>query len=183
MPDNEDERQLVAAAQRDPAQFAALYERHVRRVYAYVVGRVRDRELAEDVTADVFHKALKNLRTFEWRGAPFGAWLIRIAANAVADRQRRSRREACEAPQSPGALEAPEARQPPEALDFETRAELFRCVDELPEPQRTVIVERFAHDRSLRDVAAQLGKTEGSVKQLQLRALRTLRDRLEGRRG
>jgi len=171
MIDSEDERALVEAAQENPSQFGALYERHVDRVYAFVLLRVRDRDVAEDLTADVFHKALANLRRFEWRGAPFGAWLIRIAANAVADHHRRPSRER----NAPEALEALEA---PEAPEFEDLARLFRYVDELPDVQRTVIVERFAHERSLREVAAQLGKTEGAIKQIQLRALRALRERI-----
>jgi hypothetical protein len=78
-----DERLLVEAAQRDPRRFAELYELHFHRVYAYVVGRVGRREEAEDVTSDVFHQALARLQNYEWRGVPFSAWLIRIAANAT----------------------------------------------------------------------------------------------------
>lgn len=180
MTDSEDERRLVEAAQRNPAQFGALYERHVNRVYAFVLLRVRDRDVAEDITADVFCRALANIGTFEWRGAPFGAWLIRIAANAVSDARRPSRET--NAPDARAALEALQAPDAPEALDaFEDLGRLFRYVDDLPDAQRTVIVERFAHERSLREVAATLGKTEGAIKQLQLRALRTLRARMEGR--
>jgi RNA polymerase sigma-70 factor (ECF subfamily) len=176
----EDERRLVEAAQQNPSHFGALYERHVDRVYAFVLVRVHDRNVAEDITADVFHKALAHLGTFEWRGAPFGAWVIRIAANAVADRRRRPPREASTAPEALEALEALQAPQALEALDaFESRARLYRYVDELAEPQRTVILERFAHERSLREVAAKLGKTEGAIKQIQLRALRALRARME----
>src|SRR5256885_7032896 len=87
-----DERLLVEAAQRDPSRFGDLYERHFDRVYAFVVRRVRDRDGAEDVPSDVFHKALPNLPQDEWRGVPFGARLIRIAANALHDRARRARR-------------------------------------------------------------------------------------------
>ena len=68
-----DERLLVEAAQRDPSKFAELYERHFERVYAFVVSRVRDRDAAEDVTAEVFHKALAHLPAYQWRGAPLGA--------------------------------------------------------------------------------------------------------------
>ena len=174
----EDERRLVEAAQRNPAHFAALYERHVDRVYAYVLVRVRDRDAAEDLTADVFHRALAKLRTFEWRGAPFGAWLIRIAANAVADRRRRPSRELQEVDYADASPEGLRYVDPVD--DFEVRARLFRFVDELPDVQRTVIVERFAHERSLREVATLLGKTEGAIKQIQLRALRALRLRMEG---
>src|SRR5689334_17864577 len=89
MPDD-DERLLVEAAQRDPSQFAALYERHFERVYAYVVYRVRNRDAAEDLTAEVFHHALASLGKYEWRGVPFSAWLMRIAANAIVDRAKRT---------------------------------------------------------------------------------------------
>src|SRR5438094_3907044 len=87
-----DERHLVEAAQRDPARFGDLYDRHFERVYAFVVRRVRDRDAAEDVTAEVFHRALAGLRTYQWRRAPFGAWLFRSASNRIVDRPQRVRR-------------------------------------------------------------------------------------------
>ena len=89
-----DERLLIEAAQKDPARFAELYENNFERVYAYVVRRVGDRAETEDLTSEVFHHALANLRRFEWRGIPFAAWLFRIAANLISDRwQRRSREQ------------------------------------------------------------------------------------------
>ena len=88
-----EERRLVEAAQNDPARFDALYELHFDRVYGFVAGRVHDRATAEDVTSEVFYKALANLKTYEWRGVPFAAWLLRIAANLARDhaRSRRAR--------------------------------------------------------------------------------------------
>src|SRR5215469_9049708 len=83
-----DERLLIEAAQQDPSRFAELYERNFHRVYAFVARRVRDRDEAEEVTAEVFHEALLNLQRFQWRGAPFAAWLLRIAANTLNDRWR-----------------------------------------------------------------------------------------------
>ncbi|PYY03402.1 MAG: hypothetical protein DMG64_07930 [Acidobacteria bacterium] len=68
-----DERLLIEAAKRDPARFGELYRRYVYQVYAYVSRRVGTREEVEDITADVFHHALENLKAFEWRGAPFAA--------------------------------------------------------------------------------------------------------------
>jgi RNA polymerase sigma-70 factor, ECF subfamily len=78
-----DERLLVEAAQKDPARFGDLYELHFELVYAFVSRRVASRDVAEDVTSEVFHKALANLPRFEWRGVPFGAWLLKIAANVI----------------------------------------------------------------------------------------------------
>src|SRR5437588_7693644 len=84
-----DEEQLVAEAQRDPRRFGVLYERNFDLVYAFVARRVPSRLEAEDVTATVFYKALANLAGFEWRGVPFAAWLVRIAANEIVDLRRR----------------------------------------------------------------------------------------------
>lgn len=160
-----DERLLIEAAKRDPSRFAELYERHFERVYAFVVRRVRDRSEAEDVTSEVFHKALHNVRKFEWRGTPFIAWLYRIAANEIIDRAKRASRE------------APMTKEPSadEIEDVERRALVFRLVDQLPEPQRSVIVKRFAEERSIADIAREMGRSEGAIKQLQFRALETLR--------
>src|SRR5262245_25539875 len=88
-----DERLLIEAAQRDPSRFAELYEANFEPVYIYIAHRVGDRNTAQDLTSDVFHQALANIGRFEWRGAPFAAWLFRIAANAVIDHAQRAARE------------------------------------------------------------------------------------------
>ena len=69
--DRTDEQLLIEAAQRDPSRFADLYETNFERVYAYIAGRVRDRDVAQDLTAEVFQQALANIGSFEWRGVPF----------------------------------------------------------------------------------------------------------------
>jgi RNA polymerase sigma-70 factor (ECF subfamily) len=168
-----DERLLVEAAKSDPARFDALYQMHFERVYAYVATRVRDRATAEDLTSEVFYKALANLCGYEWRGVPFVAWLLRIAANAVIDQGKRAARElpAVDDPQEPAAAEL---------RVVEDRARLFRLVGQLPEAQRQVVQGRFVELRSIREIAERLGKTEGAIKQLQLRALEKLRSQLGG---
>ena len=169
-----DERLAVEAAQRDPAKFGDLYDRHFERVYAFVARRVLDRDAAEDVTAEVFHRALAGLRDYQWRGVPFAAWLFRIAANAIVDRSKRSRRELAVGPV------APEPTVEADADASDRRADLYRLVNELPADQRRVIVERFVEQRSIREIAGRLNRTEGAVKQLQFRALQSLRLRMEG---
>lgn len=173
MPDA-DERLLVEAAQRDPSKFGELYERHFARVYAYVASRVPDRAAAEDVTADVFHRALAGLPRYEWRGAPFAAWLIRIAANRLTDRTKSAAREVI------GTADLPEAGVSPDVDHLDERARLFHLVDQLPRDQRTVILGRFVEQRSIREIAESLQRTEGAVKQLQFRALQNLRAQMEG---
>src|SRR5919108_1449442 len=84
-----DERLLIEAAQRDPLRFAELYESNFERVYAFIAYRVRGREEAQDLTAEVFHEALAGIQRFEWQGKPFAAWLLGIAARVLADRWQR----------------------------------------------------------------------------------------------
>jgi RNA polymerase sigma-70 factor (ECF subfamily) len=170
-----DERLLVEAAQRDPVKFGDLYERHFERIYAFISRRVRDRGTAEDLTSDVFHKALANLPGYEFRGAPFAAWLVRIAANAVADQSKRAAREVAGSPGNP-----PEPSSQPDLEAIEHRARLFRLVKELPEDQRRVILQRFVEQKSIREIAQELARSEGAVKQLQFRALQSLRVQMEG---
>jgi len=177
-----DERMLVEAAQRDPAEFEALYELHFERVYAFVASRVRDRATAEDVTSEVFHKALANLSSFEWRGVPFAAWLLRIAANAIVDCAKRAARE-FPSPDDPPERAVPLDLQNSEIRAIEHRAKLFRLVGRLPEVQKQVVYERFVEQRSIKEIAQRIGKTEGAVKQLQLRAVQNLRAQMEGSHG
>lgn len=173
-----EERLLVEAAQRDPAKFAALYDIHFERIYAFVARRTRDRDKAEDLTSEVFHKALANLKTYTWTGAPFAAWLFRIATNAVFDQAKRSARELLNVPVN--VSDPPEPSGGPEQEDAEARARLFRLVEKLPAEQRNVVFGRFVEQLSIREIAQQLGKSEGAVKQLQYRALEKLRSQMEG---
>jgi RNA polymerase sigma-70 factor (ECF subfamily) len=177
-----DERLLVEAAQSDPAKFDALYEMHFERVYAFVAGRVRDRATAEDVTSEVFHKALANLARYEWRGVPFAAWLLRIAANAIVDHAKRAARQFPAPDDPPEPAGAPDVKAS-EMRAIEHRAQLFRLVGQLPAVQKRVVYERFVEQRSIKEIAERLGKTEGAVKQLQLRAVQNLRAQMEGGNG
>ncbi|MFY9909944.1 MAG: sigma-70 family RNA polymerase sigma factor [Candidatus Sulfotelmatobacter sp.] len=171
------DRPLIEAAQRDPARFAELYENNFERVYAYVLRRVGDRAETEDLTAEVFHHALANLKNYEWRGIPFAAWLFRIAANLISDRSQRKNRELpADEPEQIESIESGSSG----FEGVERKATLFRLVDRLPEEQRRVVVLRFVEEKSIKEVAREIRKTEGAVKQLQFRALATLRARMEG---
>lgn len=172
-----EEQRLIEAAQRDPARFADLYEHYFELVYAYVARRVRDRNEAEDVTAEVFHKALRSLPRFKWTGAPFAAWLFRISANLIADRAQRAARErSFEGDEDNSGGRAPQPQQT-DLEQSERRASLFRSVDQLAEDQRLVLVMRFREEKSIREIADALGRSEGAVKQLQFRALEKLREK------
>ena len=170
------ERLLVEAAQKDPSRFAELYELNFARVYAYIARRVGDRDAAQDLTSDVFHKALASIHTFEWRGVPFAGWLLRTAANMIVDRSKRGTREITGQELS----DLPDLDKRPKLEEADQCARLFALVDQLPKDQRRVIGMRFAEEKSIREIAQALGRSEGAVKQLQFRALQNLRARMEG---
>jgi RNA polymerase sigma-70 factor, ECF subfamily len=173
--DAHDERLLIAAAQKDPARFTELYEEHFERVYAFVARRLRNRDDAEDITSEVFRDALANIGKFEWRGAPFASWLYRIASNAIADRWQHGAKE-----QRTALADDPSddsVRANPE--EIESRARLFRLVATLPADQRRVIEMRFAEGKSIAEIARELSRTDGAVKQLQFRAIQNLRASIE----
>ena len=171
----DDERLQIEAARQDPARFAELYENNFERVYAYVARRVRNREEAQDITAEVFREALASLPRFEWRGKPFEAWLMGIAANVLADRWKKVSNQ----PE----VVADEVPQAGVDDGVEQRAMLYQLVDSLPTDQRLVILGRFVGQKSLREIAKDMGRSEGAIKQLQLRALQNLREKIRSNHG
>jgi RNA polymerase sigma-70 factor (ECF subfamily) len=177
-----EERRLVEAAQQDRACFADVYERYFDLVYGYVARRVRNRAATEDVTSEVFRKALANIDRFKWTGAPFGSWLLRIASNVIADRAKREAKNGLRVDEpselSRDASRTPESQQL-QLEDAERRAWVIRMVDELPEDQRRVVRMRFAEEKSINEIASELGRSEGAVKQLQFRAFQNLRGKLD----
>jgi RNA polymerase sigma-70 factor (ECF subfamily) len=182
-PENQhDERALIEAAQQDPSRYAELYEIHFERVYAYVARRVGERSATEELTSHVFQQALANLGKFKWRGAPFAAWLFRIAANAIADRARRLGREVAREstlqPLDSAVGSAPNAGIEIDLEQIETVARVYRLLDELPWDQRHVVRLRFAEEKTIREIAQQLSRSEGAIQQCQFRALQPLRARL-----
>ena len=168
-----DEQVLIAAAQRDPALFAELYENNFARVYTFIARRVPSRQDAEDLTSEVFHEALRNLGRFEWQGVPFAGWLLGIASHRLAERWRRTGKQP----------EVAENDWDSTGIDAKTEENLilFQLVDELPPDQRLVIGRRFIDQKSLREIAQELGRSEGAIKQLQFRALQNLRARMRSR--
>jgi RNA polymerase sigma-70 factor (ECF subfamily) len=163
-----DERPLISAAQRDPTYFAELYEQNFDRVYAFFARRVSTREEAQDLAAEVFHQALASIQSFRWQGAPFVAWLYGIAANALAAHWRKLGQTR--------PVEDDDLRDL--GGEIEQSVKLAQLVDALSADQRRVVMRRFIDQRSIREIAQELGRSEGAVKQLQLRALENLRKKL-----
>jgi RNA polymerase sigma-70 factor (ECF subfamily) len=169
----EAERLLIEAAQRDRAAFAPLYERYVDQIYAYAHTLTRDRELAEDVTASTFAKAIEDLPRFEWRGVPYSAWLYRVAANLVARQARRPAWVDIDSHQ-PVDGESPEVIVEQRDREATVRA----AVATLPDDQRQAVLLRFGGDLRNREIGEIMGRSEGAVKLLTFRAMTALRKEL-----
>ena len=175
---------LVARAKRDPEAFATLYDLYVERIYRYAYRRAGTHADAEDLTAQTFRRALEYLDRYDPRGAPFGAWLFRIAHNLAVDRFR-SRA----APVSlDGLTDAGLEPADPIADEFDERlvqreavGEAWAAVARLPSLQRRAVCLRFGRDLSHADVGAIIGRSEAATKQLIYRAIKSLRVHLEGR--
>jgi RNA polymerase sigma-70 factor (ECF subfamily) len=169
----ETERLQIEAAQRDRAAFAPLYERYVDQIFAYAHTLTRNRELAEDVTASTFAKALEDLPRFEWRGVPYSAWLYRVASNLVARQARRPAWSGLDAHQ-PVDEASPELIAERRSRDAEVRA----AVANLPADQRQAVLLRFGGGLRNREIAEVMERSEGAVKLLTFRAVTALRKQL-----
>ncbi len=169
----EAERLLIEAAQRDRAAFAPLYERYVDQIFSYAHTLTRNRELAEDVTASTFAKAIEELPRFEWRGVPYSAWLYRVAANVVA---RQARRPAWLDLDEHQPVETQSPEQIVEQRDRE--ASVRDAVATLPDDQRQAVLLRFGGDLRNREIGEIMGRSEGAVKLLTFRAMTALRKQL-----
>jgi RNA polymerase sigma-70 factor (ECF subfamily) len=161
----------------DRTAVSALYRRYVQAIYRYVYYRVGEERTAEDLTAEVFLRAIEGLPNYEPRGAPFAAWLYRIARARTADHFRRQRRTAASGLDEDWPSGEDSLFSQVEQLSH--HQELREALAQLTPDQQQVIVLKFAGGFSNTEVASMLGKTEGAVKSLQHRALNAL-ERLMG---
>jgi RNA polymerase sigma-70 factor (ECF subfamily) len=175
-PPQADEQQLVERAKSDPDAFGELYDRYFHQMYRFVFSRLRDQTAAEDVTSEVFIKALKGIPRYQDTGRPFAAWLYQIAVNTVADRYRSARPtvdiEELHDLGTPGpGLEDVAVRR-------DEMRQIWVLVEKLPGPQKTALVLKFQEDMKISDIALAMGKSEGAVKLLIHRGMTRLRSNL-----
>lgn len=175
---------VVARAQAGDAEaFGELYDRYVDLVFRYIYYRVGAKPLAEDLTSETFLRALRRITSFSWQGRDFGAWLVTIARNLVADHYKsgRYRLEVATGDLLDGdtdtrSVDGPEGL----VLDALTNEALLAAVRELSSEQQECIVLRFLQGLSVSETAAAMGKNEGAIKALQYRAVRSLARLLPG---
>ena len=174
---NDADRAAVEAARRDPRAFEALYRKYVAQVYNFALYELRDAHAAEDLTAQVFLRALGGLRHFNEQAEPpessFRVWLFQIARNALSNERRRNRRH----PEAPLdlALELPAADNVHESAA--ERAELraaLAAIDRLPADRRRALVLRFVNELDARQIGQVLGRSEGATRVLIHRSLQSV---------
>ena len=175
---SETEETLVRRARRDAAAFGALYERFVDRIYNYIFYRVGDVAEAEDLTARVFYRALGHIDEYQSRGAPFAAWLYRIAHNLVANWYRdRSRHPNIRLDDI--ALLAARGGGPHDLAERgEETQTLLRAIRKLPAERQQLLILKFGDELSNAAIARIMGRSEGAIKSLYQRTLVALRNEL-----
>ncbi len=173
-PAADDEARLIDLAKRDPEAFGALYDRYVTQIYRFASARLGSPDAAEDVTSEVFFKALRALPRYRTTGHPFSAWLYQIASNAIADHHRGRRHPEAELEEAGDVVDG----RPPVEETVVARAEAARvwaAINALPEQQRVAMTLKYAEDLRLAEIGMIMGKTEGAIKLLIHRGTRSVR--------
>lgn len=169
--------ELVARAKEgDRTAFAALYRTYLPTVYKFLYYRTgNNRTTAEDMSAEVFLRALRKIEDFNWTGADFGSWLLRIARNLVLDNAKSSRARLESLTDEMPEDAAGETRSTESAVMENIQNEsVYRAIKRLSPDQCDVITMRFIQGMDVSAVAAAMGKKEGTIRTLQFRGLRAL---------
>lgn len=163
------------AAARDAAAWSQLFEDHYRRIYAFIRFRLRGAAEAEDIASQVFEVAFNRAESFDYRGVPIEAWLMGIARNLVRDHVKKlGRRGTSEELADTMSDPAGDA-----TLQVDMRRDLSVAMRVLTDDQQTVLSLRFLLDKSVSETAVLMARSEDAVKNLQRRALASLRRAME----
>lgn len=179
-----EEKKLIQEAKRNPEVFGRLYDQHYPKIFGYVLKRTVNLEVAQDITSEIFFKALKNLWQFRWRNIPFSAWLFRIANNEISNYFRKNKYKTVPLESIP----EPFATSNPSSEILGVEEELKRCQDflalqkeisKLSIKYQEVITLRFFEKKQIKEIAEILGKREGTIKSLLHRGLEKLRQAIK----
>ncbi|MFC2015132.1 ECF subfamily RNA polymerase sigma factor, BldN family [Chloroflexota bacterium] len=177
----QNEESLVQRAkEHDQQAFTELYEAYFDKIYRYIVLKIGDKKEAEDITQQVFLKALQSISSFKWKGSPFSAWLYRIAHNQIVDYfRKKSKRPAMPLDDSLNISDTKKESNPysmaEQSFDIE---QVVSATQKLTEAQHEVISLRFTSELSTAEVANIMGKSQGAIKALQHSAIAALRRNL-----
>ena len=171
------ERLVERAAGGNFGAFGELYSIYLDRIYRYVFYQVKDKMTAEDITEEVFVKAWKAINSCKGKGKTFSSWLYRIAHNHMINTLRSMQK--CTSIEGKNLAEVGDTK-----LEVETgleRQELLEVIADLPENQRQVIILKFIEGMDNREIKKIMGKNEGAIRILQMRALAALRQKLSSK--
>ncbi|MGB9639334.1 MAG: RNA polymerase sigma factor [Anaerolineales bacterium] len=175
----EEEQILKRAASGEQEAFGYLYEKYVTRIYNYIFYRTGNSADAEDLTAKVFLRAMRHIRSYQDLGLPFSAWLYRIAHNLVANWHRDNGRKK-EIPLDEGLTSIPLTKHPEtEVVYLEEQERLLRIIRKLPAERQQLIILKFVEQLPNSEIGQIMGKSEGAIKSLYHRTLLSLRKEYE----
>lgn len=180
------DRAYVEAARQNPEAFGVIFDLYYSKILSYALRRTGDAALAEDITAETFSKAFKNLKQFTWRGAPFSSWLYRIAGNEIKMHLRRPRRSVsldklAEAGFDVAVQEIATERELLNDLASRDRefVQVMTSLKKLGSRYQEVIALRYMEEKEIREIALIIGAREGTVRSLISRGLTKLREQIE----
>jgi RNA polymerase sigma-70 factor (ECF subfamily) len=180
----DEEKELIRRSREDPAVFAAIYEEYYPKIFGYVLKRTASVEIAQDLTAETFFKALHKLWQFRWRNIPFSAWLYRIATNEMNQYFRRGKIAPASLDEllrqgfEPASCSSPETEAVEAQDELERHREYIACqqaLGRLDIKYQEVISLRFFEKKQMKEIGDILGKPEGTIKSLLHRGLDKLR--------
>ncbi|OPX83606.1 MAG: ECF RNA polymerase sigma factor SigW [Pelotomaculum sp. PtaB.Bin104] len=167
----ENEAELIKKAKIDVRSFIVLYKYYLPQIYKYAYYHVINKHEAEDVVSQTFLQAMENLDEYKYRGIPFGHWLYRIASNIIYHSQKHKKND----------LNTADLVQVADVeIAIEDKLDLLMLLRTLPDMQQQALILRYTQDLSIREVARIMDCSEGAVKQLSYRAIKTLRERMTG---
>ena len=170
------EGELIARANEDPEVFGELYRKYVDRIYNYHYRHTSNRDVAEDLTSRTFYRALRSLNRYrDKKGATFQSWLFRIAHNLVVNWYRNTSRHPKVSADKLGALPAEHGNPHRIVEETESQRRMLAMIEDLPEDRRTLILLKFVEKMTNAEIAQVLNRTEGAVKALYYRTLKSLR--------
>lgn len=170
------EDDLIERAKQDPNAFGELYDHYFGQIYRFVYSRVRDQDSAEDVTSEVFFKALRAIPRYRPSGHPFSAWLYQISINAIADHYRAKRPET--ELEEAGGVASRAVPLEEHVAQRDEAARIWEAIDSLPPAQRTALTLKLGEDLKLAQIGVIMGRSEGAIKLLIHRGMIGLRQRL-----
>ncbi|MDZ4221245.1 MAG: sigma-70 family RNA polymerase sigma factor [Patescibacteria group bacterium] len=191
--DKSQEKQLIKQAQKDPQAFGAIFDEYYEPIFGYILKRTGNVHVAQDIASETFFKALDRLWQFKWRGLSISSWLYRIATNEISQYFRKNKKAhySIEALLEQAGIELADERDLMEEILAQEqeleRAHQWRkaaaLISSLPEKYQEVLSLRYFEDKKISEIAAILGKREGTVKSLLSRGTAMLRMRMQPNQG